>query len=531
MLQNDISGMDALDEPIKRAEKDIDDLKLEMYGVMGAFVGSQWGSQPNNDLPDASSDSYLRGMQHAYGNMGDGLQAEQHRTPNRGNMSPAGNTGKQGQITSNGKPLFSANDTPAHVIGLDDEYGSEPKPSPMPPPPPIEDMGDYIDNLDDYTKKHLAWENSTDSLLAGQYAPEKQQRIETLTYKPSAEFVSFITKGLQFTKSEFYQAKRVGDTSVMAQNKENAVIYQTLSDMVLNPSNDNETRYKQMEKGLKAAQSLRDDGGNKKMQGLIQDQIIGINRGMNVVGEAYLDEVDQKLFASNMKASDFKDCKTAYRAYYQSVIDRESLIEIDSRSLKEDNLTMASVATSGDLALLDVLEGQDIPLYSSEKEAVFAFKKEAMPLTLQNDKEYSAVLDSVDVLDTGTGKVQTYYYYLNVKQGAATNVIFNAVLGAGGGEDRRLLHTHPVDGGWNRNFSGDPEDGIFAHNPVGKDLWGKMGDSSVPSWLGYKGIYVVGSGAELKLYESKGKAAIGSGYNTHANTMLEMKYLSTIDLY
>ncbi len=117
MLQNDISGMDALDEPIKRAEKDIDDLKMEMYGVMGAFVGSQWGSQQKNNaqatLPDASSDSYLRGMQHAYGNMGEGLQAEQVRTPNRGNMSPAGNTGKPVQITSNGKPLFSANDTPA----------------------------------------------------------------------------------------------------------------------------------------------------------------------------------------------------------------------------------------------------------------------------------------------------------------------------------------------------------------------------------------------------------------------------------
>ncbi len=48
MLQNDIPGMDALDEPIKRAEQDIDDLKMEMYGVMGAFVGSQWGKFPSS---------------------------------------------------------------------------------------------------------------------------------------------------------------------------------------------------------------------------------------------------------------------------------------------------------------------------------------------------------------------------------------------------------------------------------------------------------------------------------------------------
>ena len=53
-----------------------------------------------------------------------------------------------------------------------------------------------------------------------------------------------------------------------------------------------------------------------------------------------------------------------------------------------------------------------------------------------------------------------------LEEGAETNVIVQAALGFGGGEDRKLLHTHPVNGGWNRNCSGDPENhGIFNKKP------------------------------------------------------------------
>ncbi len=164
---------------------------------------------------------------------------------------------------------------------------------------------------------------------------------------------------------------------------------------------------------------------------------------------------------------------------------------------------------------------------------MFAFKKEAMPLTLESNTEHSAILDTVEMLDLDTGQVQTYYYYSSVTEGADDNVVFHTLVGAGGGGHRMLLHTHPVDGPWNRNFSGDPQnDGLFnkfLDNPE-QSLWGEMGDSTVPR-LGYQGIYVITSAAEVKLYEGFGESTIGSGYNTHANTADELRYISTIDLY
>ena len=75
MLKNDVAGMNALDAPIKQAEKDIDDLKLEMYGVMGAYERGKRGNQ----LLEDDSESCVNGMLHAYGNIGDGLIAEQER--------------------------------------------------------------------------------------------------------------------------------------------------------------------------------------------------------------------------------------------------------------------------------------------------------------------------------------------------------------------------------------------------------------------------------------------------------------------
>ena len=45
---------------------------------------------------------------------------EDNRAPNMGGISPAGNAVKTGLNMSSGKPQFAANDTPAHVAGLDD---------------------------------------------------------------------------------------------------------------------------------------------------------------------------------------------------------------------------------------------------------------------------------------------------------------------------------------------------------------------------------------------------------------------------
>ncbi len=75
MLKNDVMGMDALDAPIKQAEKDIDNLKLEMYEVMGAYERGRKGNQ----LLEDDGKSYINGMLHAYGNIGDGLKTEKER--------------------------------------------------------------------------------------------------------------------------------------------------------------------------------------------------------------------------------------------------------------------------------------------------------------------------------------------------------------------------------------------------------------------------------------------------------------------
>ena len=107
MLKNNVAGMAALDEPIKNAEADIDDLKAELGEVMGANVRGKRGNQL---LDDEKWGGYA--------------PDDDKRSPNKGNMSPTGNAGKPGLSTANGKPLFVANDTPAHVTGLDDEPDS-----------------------------------------------------------------------------------------------------------------------------------------------------------------------------------------------------------------------------------------------------------------------------------------------------------------------------------------------------------------------------------------------------------------------
>ena len=75
MLNNDAAGMDALDKDIAEAEKRRDMLKTQLGQVMGADIRGQRGNQ----LTQTDSGSYIDGMLHAYGNIGDGVKAEQER--------------------------------------------------------------------------------------------------------------------------------------------------------------------------------------------------------------------------------------------------------------------------------------------------------------------------------------------------------------------------------------------------------------------------------------------------------------------
>ena len=93
--------MDALEKQYQATEKEISDLKHELGEVMGANVH---GKQGNQLLDDEKWGGYA--------------PEEEHRTPNMGGISPAGNAVKPGLNMSSGKPQFSVSDTPAHVTGL-----------------------------------------------------------------------------------------------------------------------------------------------------------------------------------------------------------------------------------------------------------------------------------------------------------------------------------------------------------------------------------------------------------------------------
>ena len=113
MLKNDIPGMDALDEPIKKAEQDIDNLKIGLGDIMGAGIhgksgnqltGSGWFGRVMDELsPDGTA----------------AKQADALRAPNMGEM-PANMSTKPGLDIGNSRPLFAANETKAYVTGVND---------------------------------------------------------------------------------------------------------------------------------------------------------------------------------------------------------------------------------------------------------------------------------------------------------------------------------------------------------------------------------------------------------------------------
>jgi hypothetical protein len=135
MLQNDIPGMAALDKPIKEAEQDIDGLKTGLGEVMGANVHGASGNQ----LTGSGWFGRVMGLGET--------DEEELRAPNMGGMPAIG--AKPGLHIGNSKPLFAANETQAHMTGMDDvvEYPPEPQ-----APPQIKDIPTWDDKVKGQTR-------------------------------------------------------------------------------------------------------------------------------------------------------------------------------------------------------------------------------------------------------------------------------------------------------------------------------------------------------------------------------------------
>jgi len=559
-MQHALGGSEKRDSP-KMISEDYDS-KREYYNEMISRAAddylNEWGGKDTAETKDAWA---------AYGKKVDEL-VTQRDAYNRAAMGvdtsavQGGGGGRSVSLSPNDDEPMYVGDAPKPEEGSDEALGSflddmfndggEWKPG-------AEGVTDsYIEGMSFFNGTSVTIDNAT------KYEAEKKKRADTLTYNPSTDFAALLSNGLSVAQNNLVLATNEGDTALIAQYEAEVGLYNAMTDMNVNVDPKNDARYSDMQNGLQAAQDLvgvyqnildsQQGAARQQTQGtldLLNDEIIAINNGMNIVGETYLDELDAEYANKTILKPDYI---AKYKDYYASVIERESMLEIESTSLGEDNLTMANLATTGDLALLDMLESFDTPLYSTEKDAVLAFKQEAMPLTLDTGNEHSAFLDTIEILNTETGETETYYYYFDVAEGAENNVVANAILGAGG-ENRKLLHTHPVTGGGSRYFSGDPENqGIFdeeyfVNNPsdgsfqyfmqvfnditsFNPDLWGgDTGDSNVATTLGYEGIYVITSAGEVKLYEGPGQANIGSGTSTYANTEEELEMLSTINVY
>ncbi len=403
-----------------------------------------------------------------------------------------------------------------------------------------------INMIYEFEKRRKEEEGNHHVIALDGYSAEKRRRVDALLYSPSEDFKTLIGDGLESARYNLDLAKKMGNTERIAEYEEKVGLYESIEGMFANKDSSDLFRYHDLEIGLQAAQTLvkkyqqdmfysRNSESYQESKAnldLVNKEMITINRDINAVGEARLDSLDKLYKNKKISKEDYSD---EYKSYYRSVIERESLIEVESRSPK-DNL---EITNGEDYRRMNILESLDIPLYSTEKDAVFAFKKESMPLTLDKETEFSAVLKSIDLRDSDTGEVKTYYYYTEIRQGTKYNVVGNALLGTLIEGDKILLHTHPVEGYWGRSFSGNPQNDGFnkyyfdttSFDNFFSNMFLEAGDSSVTNVLGYKGIYVITSGAEVKLYEGHGDSKIGSGHSTHADTMIDLYRVSTIDLY
>ena len=380
----------------KQYEQELSDMKTAYATAMG--VGSE--RKPKNQLtPESKNDrEFWEGFRKGLG-LKDGEEVGQERAGRNsdGNLTGRGNAsgGRHawgGSPISTGnigdRPGFSAQDGILHGPGLNDEETEPipmPSPGPIPGTPPVEenhpDMVDHEAQVGSYYNAYYAWREAIspkNPVDYENYNLEVQRRRDALWYYPSEDLILLVDQGIEVAQYGLDAATKRGDKSLIEKYQIVTLLYdaidyvnETLNSSGARPSNDilltrmEEVLYSINDLNIICQQELQElqSGGMggglaykamEEKSKIFSDQIIAINRGMNVVDEAYLDEIDQKRRNNELTA---EQQTLAYRDYYQAVIQRESLIDIESKSIKEDNLTIASYDTGYDYNLYNYLLG------------------------------------------------------------------------------------------------------------------------------------------------------------------------------
>jgi peptidoglycan hydrolase-like protein with peptidoglycan-binding domain len=184
----------------------------------------------------------------------------------------------------------------------------------------------------------------------------------------------------------------------------------------------------------------------------------------------------------------------------------------------------------------DITQNSSAGLFDTPEDAAQDFAQKAMPLTDRNNREYAAVMTTVQVPEYRDGGLQmvTKYKYGDIVQGEINNVINVALTGLFDHTDGKkyLLHTHPDNTDYDPDhFSGLPNPLEMIKNKDLKDV-PVLGDASVPTlagskWYqlpqllnnlpiplvqmltgksiqGYDGIYLAAPTGELYLYQGFG---------------------------
>ena len=190
---------------------------------------------------------------------------------------------------------------------------------------------------------------------------------------------------------------------------------------------------------------------------------------------------------------------------------------------------------------------KEFALFDSPEECARDFAEKAMPMTDQTNKEYSAVMTTVQVpvFENGQWTTKPKYKYGEISAREHNNVVLNALAGLGAKTEgqKYLLHTHPNSIYTNYDNKGktyvDQPD-YFSGAP--NDLF-NTGDASIPSLLGiksvfdkakflgqplsgYNGIYLVSPTGKLFFYEGFGQ---GQYYANNDQELKNTGNLKVID--
>ena len=202
-------------------------------------------------------------------------------------------------------------------------------------------------------------------------------------------------------------------------------------------------------------------------------------------------------------------------------------------------------------------------LFDSAEECARHFAETAMPMTDQTNKEYSAVMTTVQVpvYENGKWTTKPKYKYGDIVEGEHGKVINNAIAGllAKTDGEKYLLHTHPNSIYSNYNNSGQTyvdQPDLFSGLPFLVDPFNpnippnkeSFGDVSVPTILGnlglpllskiagvnlkgYDGIYLASPTGKLFLYQGLGDdnyhAYTYEGLQNKKNLMVSDNFLQS----